>query len=247
MLGMFAAVGFSVVLTWSPAMETVASEKREEARIVGRITSSSGLLFFPGVKITLRRYLRGDLFEDLSRREELSLREELSEKCVYETESDDNGRFEISGINPRHRYALIAEFPGFSLGVIRGIYLNDGEEQVLDLDLRVGLSPITYNSVEGRVLDEVGDPVEDATVILSSPLSPDPRLVHRTRTDGEGRFKLTVLDRPVWVLFAIKPGEELLSGAMTIGYRDPYEGLELRLSRGVPRKPPGDPSARAEQ
>ena len=238
MLGMFAAIGFPLVLAWSPAMETVASEKREDARIVGRITSSSGSDSLPGAKITLSRYARPLV---------LGRTEVLREEVAYETETDEKGRYEISGINPRHRYALIAEFPGFYDGVIRGIDLDDGEERVLDLDLRVGIGSGIYLSVEGRVLDESGDPVEDATVILSFPLSPDPRLVHQTRTDGEGRFKLTVLGRHLWVLFAIKPGEEMQSGAMTIGHRDPYEGLELRLTRQVPRKPPSVPSARPEQ
>jgi hypothetical protein len=243
MLGMFAAFPVSVLLAWCPAMETVASEKQEDAMIVGRITSSSGARFLPGAKITLRRYAR---LTSLLGQGGI-LKEELSEVVAYETETDEKGRYEISAVNPRHRYALIAELPGFYAGVIRGIDLDEGEIRVLDLGLRVGIGPMTFYSVEGRVLDESGDPVADATVILSSPLDPDPRLVHGTRTDSEGRFKLTVLDRPVWVLFAIKPGEEVLSGAMTIGYRDPYEGLELRLTRGVPRKPPGDTSARPER
>jgi hypothetical protein len=235
MLGMIATSGISFLLAMSAAVESVVAKQRDPARIVGRITDSSGRVFLPGTKITLRQYVSDSI-----------LKEELSENSVYETETDENGRYEISGINSRYVYALIAEFPGFYTGVIRGIRLWDDEEQVFDLSLRVG-STITYFSVEGRVLDENGDPVDDATVILSSPLNPDPRLVHRTRTDGGGRFELTVLGRPVGVLFAMKPGEELLSGAMTIGHRDPYEGLELRLTRGVPRKPPGDPSARAEQ
>jgi hypothetical protein len=232
---MLLSAGVFAALVTCVSCECVFGQDQKGARIVGRVTDLSGWSLLPRVEITLRRYRDPRHPDSPDPKEE---REELTEDIAYRTESDENGRFEIDGVTPRATYVLTAKHPGFHRGLVRRVHLLDDEHQVVDLGLPViDFAPKGSVSIKGRVVNDSDNPVPDASVILSAPLRPD--LVHRTRTDGEGRFELRVLDRAVWVLFAVKPGEDVQSGAMSVGPDGSFDGLELRLKRSstVDRRP----------
>src|SRR5262245_17999743 len=109
--------------------ELSASAQTAKAEIIGAVTDSTGAAL-PGVKLTITR-------EDSNEERQLT--------------SDSNGNYVAPSLSPGE-YAIKGELPNFKTQIRRGVILQVGRQERVDLVM------------------EVGDVAEEVTVEESSPL-----------------------------------------------------------------------------
>ncbi len=142
-----------------------------------------------------------------------------------EAVSDASGRFEIAGL-PAGRYALTARKAGF---VTSGAGQVDATAPILAFELRDGQSHenVTVRmfrggAIDGRIVDENGEPVVEATVraLRAEYIAGGRRLRarHTVQTDDRGQFRL----------YGLPPGKYYVVSALR----------SLDLAGYDPQKPP---------
>ncbi|HJZ71447.1 MAG TPA: carboxypeptidase-like regulatory domain-containing protein [Vicinamibacterales bacterium] len=136
-------------------------------------------------------------------------------------QADEDGWYAFHDVPPG-RYLLGSDMPGYRRSVPgqrtpweRGDLVTMGADRA---EVRVNLALRRGSAIEGRVIDEYGDPVENVAVSASvirivagrPQLVSAPRTAIRagTRTDDRGRYRI----------FALAPGEYIVSA--TVGQQD---------------------------
>jgi len=142
-----------------------------------------------------RVLVRGQATPTPVRRARVTLRGEgLPEARITDTDTD--GRYRFDNL-PAGQYRVRAEKPGYvglDYGAVRPfvqpppIEIRDGQARTADILLPRGAA------LEGRILTEDGEPVQDATVsavrLAYGPRGRRPEPVGQARTDDLGRFRV---------------------------------------------------------
>jgi hypothetical protein len=136
--------------------------------------------------------------------------------------ADAQGRFSLTGVTPGV-VRVLAWHPRSAPSASRPVDLADGERAQLTIRLERPCA------IEGRVLDDLGNPVDGARVIVRGPRA---ELGRRILHAGEGgRFRVERLPPGPALIWASSPG--LVPAHRTIDLRPDREAeLELRLGRG---------------
>lgn len=136
-----------------------------------------------------------------------------------ETESDGAGAFQFTDLRPG-TYAVMAAKTGFTTakGYERGYAVTLTQSRGR---FEVGLAPLS--SIRGRIRDEDGDPVENATVlVLQSAVERGhrrTRLVNATITNDTGEYRVAMLPA----------GEYLIKASGQFSRRSYYSGNQPRM------------------
>ncbi len=176
------------------------------AAVVGRIVDDEGAPL-DGVDVTLERV----------RERKVWLHED-----VAETESDEDGRFRIEGVDRVDRHRIRARADGRS--GVRTSPFEVGTADPHDVgDLVLAAGAI----VEGRVVDPAGFPVEGARLFV--------RHAHDATTDADGSFRLAGL-RPGYVEVTVE-ADGFVSSHHPAGSPDPrYARLAEAIDSGEVRR-----------
>lgn len=142
--------------------------------------------------------------------------------------TDGGGLFSLAGLREGTRLSLRVTRQGFAPRIVSGI------EMPLPEPLTVELTPAAR--IAGTVLDETGDPVGEAKLILTEEHREGPprgRFVGAAEVDPEGRFEMVDLTPGRFRLSALAPGflPETRDG-LELKAGEGIEGLDLTLRRG---------------
>ena len=106
--------------------------------------------------------------------------------------TDDNGRVTLGPLAPGN-YNVVAQFKGYVPGDADNVIVAAGRTRTILLKLREGLS------LRGIVVDEEGQPVEDA--VVGGMAIPAYAMAISTRTEADGSFVLDGLRKSGYMLF----------------------------------------------
>jgi protocatechuate 3,4-dioxygenase beta subunit len=163
--------------------------------------------------------------------------------------SDRNGTYEIAGV-PDGRFVVSVRQPGFAVVAVGGtpqplvLTLQPREQRPIDGVLSVA------GTVTGRILDEFGDPVHQARVVLlqrTEEESAVPRPAGMAVTDEQGRFAVRAVSPGAYYVFTDgerqHPGEVHLFHPAALSLADArpvqvedgvdLEPVTLRLNRAL--------------
>lgn len=136
--------------------------------------------------------------------------------------TDAQGRFSLLGV-PQGRVTVLAVHPGHGPGAAPPLELADGDTR------EVVVSLTTPATLVGRVVDELGNAMDGARVLLYDPRGLSERRVLRA---GEGgRFRVTGLAVGEVRVAASEPGHLSQQRVVTLRASEDTE-VELRLVRG---------------
>ena len=131
-------------------------------------------------------------------------------------ETDPQGHFKVERV-PADKYEVTVQLRGFARW-IDTIYVAPGVTQVLNVGLPLlRIDDRVAAVVEGGVRDEQGALVPGVTVTAFAVVNP--RIVHSTLTQAQGRFSLPIPGGGLYVLSAHKPGFEADARALVIPQR----------------------------
>ena len=133
---------------------------------------------------------------------------------------DGAGRFKVEDLQPGS-YVFSATAPGFDRATDMPLLLQPGEP----LDITVQLAPL--QALQGLVLDHVGQPVPDATVVVWPAGGPRNGETKEGTTDAEGLFSVQGLARGAWNVLATAPG---LGTDSVVDVQVPGDLTEIRMT-----------------
>jgi hypothetical protein len=169
----------------------VAQQKDEKVRVRGRVTDLLGYT------------LEGATLKFFSRTW-YSTPTEL--RLVKSTNTDANGNYSLDELAYGY-YLVTTELSGFRYTEASRVYLGKGDN-LLDIGLEVGVNwDVPPIEIKGTVRQTDKAPVKDVTVTLMSAFNPG--IVHRTRTDENGKYKFVVYTRSQYLIYAGKAGFEI--------------------------------------
>lgn len=127
----------------------------------------------------------------------------LNAKQIRSVTTDENGRFEISGV-PAGEYLLSLESRGFATRRVR-VNLATRQIESIQVSLDIG---VHFDHVPSRVSGIVrlrnGVPLGDANVIVLNPF--DQRVISTGPTDSSGHYQLEVYLGGQYIVVVHKPG-----------------------------------------
>jgi hypothetical protein len=141
--------------------------------------------------------------------------------------TDEKGRLSIAGLAPGGYFAAASK-PGFLNKESHGVAVSAGDAP---RELRIALTPA--GAITGRVLDEEGNPVEHAGVVVV-PAFDGIRFGSPAMTDAEGRFRISGLSPGEYRVRAESPEtgppETRTDGTKEVHYAPTYYGETLRVA-----------------
>jgi protocatechuate 3,4-dioxygenase beta subunit len=156
------------------------------------------------------------------------LENELADRCLAGGPTDAEGRFAIAGLSPG-RYTLHVSATGHLPAEPQPVKVLAGAD-VTDLEIRLDEGAV----IEGRVTTADGDPAVGAEVRLADALSPLAPGVARgfasvasTRTDGDGRYRLSGVTTGHHRIVADHPDHQTKTGELDV--ENAANWLDLRL------------------
>jgi len=124
-------------------------------------------------------------------------------------ESDSSGEFTFTGVDEGTNYYLVVTKDGYKSKTKSDVDVTTGAtENVGNITLE------TDGTVSGKVVDEDGNPIKDATVKL---LDAEGNVLETTTTDSDGEYKFEDLDYGTYKLQMSAPGYgEETTGSFTL-------------------------------
>jgi hypothetical protein len=138
-----------------------------------------------------------------------------------EAESDDAGRFRMTGLVPGTTVSLAVQAPGLRGGLASVRVPPEGKATRVEIHLGRAAA------LDGRLTDAAGRPIASASVTLQEPPSP------RTLTDDDGRFHLDGLAPGRREAVALRLGGRPLARA-AVDLREGPNRLDLTAPPGLP-------------
>jgi hypothetical protein len=197
------------------------AQENESASVSGRVTTLQGEVL-ENVEVQ---------FFELEGIRGISPKETL----VKTTSTDKEGNYKISGL-PYGQYRVNFVLPYFGHTEVWRFYLWRKAHRVLDIGIPIGYTHgLREIIVSGQVQGTNNQKIKDVTVTLVNAFNPNE--TQQTRTDKDGKYKITRIQPGQYIVYVTKPNFATKSIAADLG-----NGAKVELNftmEAIKQKPPG--------
>lgn len=143
--------------------------------------------------------------------------------------TDSAGGFRFENVSAGS-YMVRAWLAGFATTRIWDVYVNPGENHLLNLAVALGgISPARPTTASGEVRGSDGNPLPNATITLRDAFNAG--ILVQTRSDSKGRYKFELVFCGDYVITAFNPGFQVAAASHSIECGRDNVLEDLRLSK----------------